>query len=1057
MFCLDYLKNPQIFAVNRLAAHSDHLAFRDLSEAIKEESSFYHSLNGIWKFHYAKNYDAVIDGFEKEAFDCTHWDDIKVPAHIQMEGYDTIQYVNTQYPWDGKENLEQGELPTKFNPVASYVKYFDLPEEWETERIFISFQGAESALAVFLNGHFVGYSENSFCPADYDLSPYIRKTNNKLAVMVFKWCAGSWAEDQDFFRFSGIFRDVFLYTIPRVHVEDVKTTQQFADDMKQATLLFDLKFASYKGNETAGQIEAVLLDAGNDILLDDYKVEAVYEQNPVSNISCEFSSNGFSGKLEVTDVNLWSAENPNLYKLVFYVYDMHKQLQEIITQDIGFRVFEIKNNMMHLNGKRIVFHGVNRHEFGCHAGRVVSYEETLQDIITMKQHNINAIRTSHYPNLSILYKLCDRYGIYVIDENNMESHGSWDPIVKGVEKTEVAIPGDREEWLEIMKDRVRSMYERDKNHASILIWSCGNESFGGKVIYEMSEYLRNLDKTRLVHYEGICNDRRYPNTSDIESRMYLPVTEIKSYLKEHREKPFICCEYTHAMGNSCGAMFKYTDLEREEALYQGGFIWDYIDQSIEKKDRFGNTFQAYGGDFGDRPHDGNFCGNGIVYGSNRMPSPKMQSIKFNYQNVRINIDINRQTVEIENMHLFTSLDNYACFATLSKNGKIIEKKRLQVTTQPLKKDIISLPFEKRSEEGVYTVQVFFVLEKDYLFAKSGHEIAFGEVTYFVQAKKMSNGSIPVFGTKEMILGSEPMEIIRGYNNIGIKGKQFEVLFSGLLGGLISYKYCNREMMSQIPMPNFWRAPNDNDYGNLMPQRYCQWKIASMYMTHKTMIERGKMHLPETKLPVITEHDDYVSVLFTYNMPTTPKSECELNYDVYGDGTIKTTLRYKVVKELGDMPEFGVMFKMDADYDHLTWFGNGYAETYSDRKQGAKYGIYQNLVKDNMASYLRPQECGNKTDVLFAKVTDHTGKGLLFVGDKIHFSALGYTPHEMENAAHSYELPQSHYTVLRVSQEQMGIAGDDAWGAMTHEEYLLSAKEDEIKEFSFAFKGISLAE
>ena len=552
----------------------------------------------------------------------------------------------------------------------------------------------------------------------------------------------------------------------------------------------------------------------------------------------------------------------------------------------------------------------------------------------------------------------------------------------------------------------------------------------------MSQFFHKADPTRLVHYEGVCHDRRYNDTSDMESQMYPSVEAIKEFLAKDDSKPFVCCEYTHAMGNSCGAMHKYTDLTDTEPKYQGGFIWDYIDQSIYKKDRYGKEFQAYGGDFGERPTDYNFSGNGIAYGGNRDASPKMQEVKFNYQN--ITAEVSADSVKVINKNLFVNTDIFDCKVTVAKDGKVIRKASLATAVAPLSEEVYALPLAKEEKPGEYAVTVSFHLKEDKVWAEAGHEVAFGQYIYKVEAPKKAC--------------PEGVEVIRSTHNIGVRGAHFEVLFSVLNGGLASYKYAGKEMIEAIPKPNFWRAPTDNDCGNLMGMRYGQWKIASMYLSHKDFRKGpyGPGNVPEVEV-----NEKTVKVTYTYLMPTTPTSECRLSYEVFGDGRVKTTLIYEPVKELGDMPEFGVIFKFNADYDRVEWYGLGETETYSDRKKGAKLGIYANKVADNMARYMVPQECGAKEEVRWAKVTDRKGRGMLFEMDEhngpMMFSALPYTPHEMENAMHPYELPEVHYTVVRAAKGQMGIGGDDSWGARTHEEYLL--KTDKKMEFSFVFKGL----
>ena len=1014
MKTFDYslVKDPQYFKDGRMDAHSDHTYYRDGEEAKEKETSFRYDLNGIWKFHYARNYGSAIPGFEKEDYCCKDWDDIRVPAHIQMEGYDAPQYANVQYPWEGHEDIHPGEIPEHFNPVASYVKYFEVPEEMQGKRLFISFQGAESGIALWLNGHFVGYSEDSFTPSEFELTEYVKEGENKLAAQVFKWTASSWCEDQDFFRFSGIYRDVYLYTVPEVHVYDLQI-RAIPDETLGAAAL-EIRTNTWG----KGTVKIVLSKDGETVVEDEKALdgEELYSwkvENPI----------------------LWSAENPQLYDLNLEIYNEAGELQEVIPQKVGFRRFEMKDGIMTLNGKRIVFKGVNRHEFSSVSGRHVSEEELRKDLKIMKQNNINAIRTCHYPDASLIYELCDEYGIYMIDETNLESHGSWDTAEFTKDYTYV-VPHDKPEWLDMMLDRANSMYQRDKNHAAILIWSCGNESFGGKDIFEMSQFFHKADPTRLVHYEGVCHDRRYNDTSDMESQMYPSVEAIKEFLAKDDSKPFVCCEYTHAMGNSCGAMHKYTDLTDTEPKYQGGFIWDYIDQSIYKKDRYGKEFQAYGGDFGERPTDYNFSGNGIAYGGNRDASPKMQEVKFNYQNIAA--EVSADSVKVINKNLFVNTDMFDCKVTVAKNGKVIRKASLATAVAPLSEEVYALPLAKEEKPGEYAVTVSFHLKEDKVWAEAGHEVAFGQYIYKVEAPKKAC--------------PEGVEVIRSTHNIGVRGTHFEVLFSVLNGGLVSYKYAGKEMIEAIPKPNFWRAPTDNDCGNLMGMRYGQWKIASMYLSHKDFRKGpyGPGNIPEVEV-----NEKTVKVTYTYLMPTTPTSKCKLSYEVFGDGRVKTTLTYEPVKELGDMPEFGVIFKFNADYDRVEWYGLGETETYSDRKKGAKLGIYANKVADNMARYMVPQECGAKEEVRWAKVTDRKGRGMLFEMDEhngpMMFSALPYTPHEMENAMHPYELPEVHYTVVRAAKGQMGIGGDDSWGARTHEEYLL--KTDKKMEFSFVFKGL----
>lgn len=1024
-FDSNIIKNPEIFEQNRLAAHSDHVCYKNELEKIKGKSSLRYDMNGLWKFAYAKNQSLAPCGFEAADYDCKNWDEIRVPAHIQMEGYDVPIYTNTTYPWEADESIKPGEVPEIFNPVASYVKYFTIPENMKNKRVCISFQGVESGFALWLNGHYVGYSEDTFDPSDFELTDYIVEGENKLAVRVWKWTSSSWCEDQDFYRFSGIFRDVFLYAVPCAHVEDLSVVPTLNDTFDEGTLSVSIKadgdgIASVKLYEL-GDLSVEKYDRAK-LLLEEFDIELRDKE------ICEGSCN-------VKNPLLWSAEKPNLYEVKIIVKDTHGNEIEFISQLAGFRRFEMVDGLMKLNGKRIVFKGVNRHEFSSITGRVPNRDEVIKDIVTMKKNNINAIRTSHYPDDSMLYELCDIYGIYMIAENNLESHGTWEAYNKGYVDLDFVVPKDKPQWREMMLDRANSCYQRDKNHPAILIWSCGNESFGGKTIYEMSQLFRQLDKHRLVHYEGVFNDRSYNDTSDMESQMYTPVAGIEKFLAEHPEKPFICCEYTHAMGNSCGAMHKYTELSDREPRYQGGFIWDYIDQSIYKKDRYGKWFLTYGGDFGDRPTDGDFSGNGICYGGEREASPKMQEVKFNYQNISVDFDSD-YIFTVTNKNLFVNTSVFDAFAILLADGDEVYRTKLQISVPPMDRASYEVPVTLKNSmidvEKEYCIVVSFVLKENTIWEKAGYEIAFGQ---HMIKKPVSEYSC-----------DKSVELVVGNGNILVRGENFKALFSRMNLGMVSYVYGGIEMLpNTIPLPNFWRTPTNNDSGNMMPQRYAQWKIASMYVT-----TRQNQRFADTS-PRVEKNDNNIAITYTYFMPTTPQSSCEVTYRVFGDGTIETTLSYDPVKELGDMPEFGMMFKLDADYDTVKWYGLGPQETYEDRQHGGKYGVYENKVADNVAEYLVPQESGNKCRVRYAKVMDKKGRGMLFFGDELSFSALPYTPHELENAAHHFELPPVHYTVVRVAKKQMGVGGDDSWGAHTHPEYLLDVSEK--MEFTFCFRGI----
>ena len=1112
MFRYEEIKNPEFYQENVLLPHSDHIAYRNATEEKLGKSSLRKTLNGLWKFHYARRIEDSIPNFESLEYSCKDWEDIVLPSHIQLEGYDSPQYANVQYPWEGHESIRPGEIPRHFNPVASYVKYFMLPKAWENQPVRISFQGVESAFALYCNGAYIGYHSDSFTPAEFSLDGFLKEGENKLAVQVYKWSAASWCEDQDFFRFSGIFREVYLYTLPKLHLADLHLQTELSKDFKEGRLYFSGKIEGQgKEKETEKETEKGLLrytlfDGG--ISLPKGRGFAVEEkivskgEIPVSGekslfeeknaLDCKtklsqkagaesikihqefpYSTVEFSISLEAP--KLWSAEQPNLYTLVLELCTEEGEVLEYIVEKAGFRHFALEDGLMKINGKRIVFKGVNRHDFSSLTGRAVSVSELEKDIQTMKQNNINALRTSHYPNNSALYRLADEYGLYVMDECNMETHGSWDTYAF-TKDIDYVLPKDKKEWEAMLLQRIENMWQRDKNHPSILIFSCGNESFGGAVIYEMAKRLRDLDSSRLVHYEGLFNDRSYPDSSDMESRMYPPVTEIKDYLSKHREKPFLLCEYAHSMGNSLGALYKYTEYAEKEPLFQGGFIWDYVDQSLWKKNRYGEKFLAYGGDFSDRPSDFQFSANGIVFGGDRKPKPQMQEVKYLYQNIFCTLE--EKEILIKNRSLFQSTSELDCKLSLYRYGKLWKECLLETNVPPQSEGRIPNPFLKEELEGEYTLRISFHLKKDSLYGEKGLEMAFSESSYAVEKKETLRvylleeeqqeehrvrsweKLLEEWGSASEVI-PEDFQILSSPHNIGIRGSHFEAIFSLIQGGLISYRYGGKEYLEAMPRPNFWRAPTDNDTGNLMAFRYAQWKIASQYLS--TRSPEASLMLEKPQEVLMKMEKDCFLIRYSYHLPTNPRSSCQMQYCVFPDGKISVSLDYSLPKEgepvllkqLSELPEFGALFTLNADLENFSWYGLGEEDCYADRKHGEKLGIYHRKVRDNFVPYVFPQESGNKAEVRLATLTDEKGRGLVFLAEneegKMNVSALPWTPHEIENACHGYELPPIHHSILRLSKAQMGVGGDDSWGSHTHEEFLVKVK-DRIH-FSFSFMGI----
>lgn len=1004
---IELLENPEIFNLNRLKAYSDHRYYATLKAAQAQgEMPWRCCLNGRWQFSYSENLDGRPIGFEELDFDLSAFSGIEVPGHIQLQGYGKPHYVNTQYAWDGHVDVRPPKIPKSFNPTASYVKMFKVPKEWK-DSVYISFQGVETAFNIWLNGEFVGYSEDSFTPSEFDLTPYLKRTGeNKLAVQVYRFSSASWLEDQDFWRMSGIFRDVYLYTKPRTHIEDffVKTPLNATYDEAQVTVDFKVS------NSEHALIEATLVDKNG---------------AAITTGQCTVAHGLASISLEVNNPKLWSAEKPYLYTLEM-VLKIGDEVIVAVCQPVGIREFKLENKIMKINGKRIVFRGVNRHEFSAERGRAITKAEMEWDVKFMKSHNINAVRTSHYPNASYFYELCDKYGLYVIDEANLETHGTWQIRGEG-HYTEHVLPDGKPEWLAPVLDRAESVLERDKNHPSVIIWSCGNESYGGENIYKMSQYFRNRDETRLVHYEGIWWDRRFNETSDMESHMYRQVKDIRTYLDNNPEKPFINCEYSHAMANSCGGLNRYIALEDEYDMYQGGFVWDFIDQVIWSKDRYGKPFLAYGGDFDDRPSDYNFCTNGIVQAT-RQPTTKSLAVKGAYQPFKITIKDG--VAEIFNKHNFIDLNEYTLNWSLERAEKIVESGKLVLDLAPLSKTTFKIPVDVTAgiDEQVVTLSVHTCGATDY--AQSNHEVAFAqEIIHAVFEEKKQN--------------VRPFTVVHGDYNIGINGEDFEIIFSRVFGRIVSVKYGEHEFIyhpTQTLMPSFWRAPIDNDKGHDAPARMAQWKIASLYATCVNQ--------------VFEETATGLKVVFKYDHHTMPASFSTVSYFVDSHGMIEVEMTYDGVEGLANMFKFGMDLSIPADFENLTWRGFGPDETYADREFGAKYGTFSNKVVDNVPGYVMPQACGNHTGVRYAKVTNSLGQGICICADikqPLSFSALPYASHELEFATHDYDLPEVHKTVLSINLKEMGVGGDDSWGARPESMFEMPA--DQAYQLNFKIKPV----
>ncbi|MBO1513781.1 glycoside hydrolase family 2 TIM barrel-domain containing protein [Metabacillus bambusae] len=1026
----EWNNNPEIFQLNRLDAHTTLMPFRTVDEALKGDrssSEFFQSLNGHWKFAFYENPEKRNQSFFKKDFEASEWNEIKVPSHWQLQGYDYPQYTNLRYPWEGKEDIKPPFAPTNYNPVGQYIQSFTISENWKDQPVYLNFQGVESAFYVWVNGEFVGYSEDTFTPSEFDITPYLIDGENKLAVEVYRWCDASWLEDQDFWRLSGIFRDVYLYSTPNLHINDFFVITELDDEYKDAELKIEAKIKNSFEQIVTGYIfEAMLYDHQNNfVLVDPLRISLDMNGQQVISV---FTSTSVKNPFK------WSAESPYLYTLVLTLKDNNGAIIETESCKVGFRKFEIKDGLMKINGERIVFKGVNRHEFASDKGRAVGYDDMVNDIKLMKQHNINAVRTSHYPNNPLWYELCDQYGLYVIDETNLETHGTWK---YGQKEEGETVPGSKVEWRDNVLDRCNSMFQRDKNHPSIVIWSLGNESFGGDNFIKMHDFLKKNDPTRIVHYEGIFHFRKSEAASDIESTMYISPEGVERYAKSaaflEKAKPYILCEYSHAMGNSCGNLYKYTDLFERYPIIQGGFIWDWKDQALKTKTKEGTPYLAYGGDFGETPHDGNFSGNGLIFADGTI-SPKIIEVKKCYQNVRLTASkFEDGLVEVVNNFLFTNLNKFELVWNLSENEVVIETGITEIDVEPCSTKTIKLPYtisDVKLPTSEYVLTISLQLKENTVWAEKGHEVAFEQFVINKTKSALETKTVNLPETK----------VTQDENFLSVVGKEFKVVFNKKTGTLESYLFNHINLINGGMRPNFWRAMTDNDRGNKLDQRSLTWREAGVNRVLSSFL--------------IDEVDSMTTMVTSeYRLATTTTSHCKTTYTITGDGEVTVDFILTPGENLPEIPEIGMLATLDDSFEKITWYGKGPYENYWDKEKGAKIGLYTGKVIDQYVPYLKPQECGNKTGVRWAFLSnEQQGVGLKISGLPIlELNALPYTPFELEEHDHAYKLPTSDKTVVRINYKQMGVGGDDSWGQKTHPEFTLFANRD--YSYSFKLKGM----
>ncbi len=989
-------ENPEIVGRNKELPHATLMVYPDRESALKGEfstSPFFVSLNGLWKFHWVRKPAERPEDFHRTDFDDSSWDDITVPSNWQLQGYGIPIYTNSDYPF-GK--ADPPHIPHDNNPVGSYRRWFRVPDSWRTRQVFLHFNGVESGFYVWVNGREVGYSQGSRTPAEFNITPYLKEDENLLAVEVYRWSDGSYLEDQDFWRLSGIFRDVYLFSTGSLHIRDFWVATDLDEAYRDGKLKIEVRIANYGTAASLFTVEAFLLDSEENPILEPIKGEGKVEAT--GEISLNFEKT-------VINPKKWSAESPHLYSLLLSLENEAGEIIEIIPCKVGFREMEIKGGQLLLNGVPILLKGVNRHEHDPDTGHTVSTESMTLDIKLMKQFNINAVRTSHYPNHPKWFDLCDRYGIYLIDEANIESHGmGYRP-----ERTLANKP----EWREAHMDRTIRMVERDKNHPSVIIWSLGNEAGDGPNFEATSFWIHQRDPTRPVHYER-AEER--PHT-DIICPMYPYPDRVWEYARRDLDRPFIMCEYAHAMGNSVGDLASYWYLIYRYKHLQGGFIWDWVDQGLKKKVP-GNEeeyFWAYGGDFGPpgTPSDGNFCMNGLV-APDRTPHPSLYEVKKVYQYIHVEpVDLNKGKVRIFNRYDFSDLGDLEGTWALKENDQVLGKGHLPALNIAAgeSKEVL-IPFSKPPLRPgrEYWLEISFRLAKPAAWADKGHEVAWEQ---FQMPWNTSAGP-------ELSFSSLPeLECIEEEDILLFSGKDFKLVFSKKEATITSFEYKGFELVERGPFPQFWRAPIDNDVGNGMSQRCAVWRYAGRDRTIEDVVVKrlSPQAVQITVRSAVAANDSPHRTAMT----------------VFGNGEIVIDVSFKPIGNLPELPRFGMEMSLPSGLENIRWYGRGPHETYWDRKSGARIGLYSGSVDEQFVDYSRPQENGNKTDTRWVSLTNQEGVGLLAMGmPLLSVSAHHYTILDMEKAKHKFEMTRKKFLTLHLDFRQTGVGGDNSWGARPHE-------------------------
>ncbi len=1030
-------ENPAMFDQNKEKPHATLIPFQTEHEALtqkRHQSIYYKTLSGTWKFNWVKKpADRPVD-FYKPEYDVSGWSEIPVPANWELQGYGIPIYVNHQYAFsDYKRPVSSemkfvekiypanpGKVPHDYNPVGSYRRTFTVPEDWKDRQFFIQFGAVKSAFYLWINGQKVGYSQGSKTPAEWDITNYLKEGENVIAAEVYRWSDGSYLEAQDFWRISGIERDVYLYSTPKVRIRDYFAKPDLDTEYKNGVFSLDVELANHTSKLKSGNysVKYNIYDEGN-FSLSSQEAEVKINKKESATVN-------LSGTIK--DVKKWTAETPDLYTLVISLLNSDGETVETVSSKIGFRKIEIINEVFHINGVPVTIKGVNRHEHDQYKGHVVSEEAMIKEIALMKQFNINAVRTCHYPNDERFYDLCDKYGLYVTDEANVESHGMY------YGKYSLA---KKPEWTPAHVDRNMRMVERDKNHPCVIVWSMGNEAGDGEVFTAVYKAIKERDPSRPIHYErAIMGDN-----TDIFCPQYPSVKALENYASKHQTKPYISSEYSHAMGNSNGNLvdlWKVFNRDRNDQM-QGGYIWDWIDQALVKKAEDGTEFWAYGGDFGkNMPTDYNFVCNGII-SADYTPHPAIWEVKYAYQNVKIE-RVDRE-YRITNMHDFIDLSDYEISWTTTRDGKFWKSGVLEdINLKPGEsKDIFidtgaKISFDDPEDHEFFT-DFSVKLKSDKSFREAGFEVAHEQFTpstkVVIQKSDIAEDNSPALKMEETS------------NNFIIKGLQFTIMFDKESGTISSYEMNGTELIKKGPQVNFWRPANDNDKGSNMLGRLGIWREVSRNLK------------PENVTAYKTD-ENRVYLTTKYNFKAIEASQTVVQI-INGKGKIEVTSTFETSKtDLPNMPRVGMRWEMPVNFDNLKYFGRGPQENYIDRNHSAFVGIYESKVADQYFNYVRPQENGYKTDVRWFELRNENGMGLKISGDPvIGFSTLhnpieDFDMEDLNDYRHTNDIVKKDGVFICTDLKQMGVGGDDSWGAQPMEKYQIPAKN---YQYSFTIEPI----